>query len=263
MYGFISWDVSPEIIDFGFWALRWYSLMFALGFILSHYVMLDIFKNEGHTQEELDKLTIYMVLATVIGARLGHCLFYEFDYYSQHPLDIVKVWEGGLASHGAGIGILTALFFFAKTTPNVTYIWILDRIAIVVALCGALIRLGNFFNSEIVGTETQLPWGVIFMRNGDDFARHPSQLYESFSCAILFFVLWYCYKKTDFKDMPGRLFGIFLIVCFSLRIVYEFLKENQVEFENGMLLNMGQILSIPMVALGLYCIWQSGKKKLA
>lgn len=254
MYAFITWDVSPDLLDLGFWAIRWYSLLFASGFILSHYVMLDIFKREGHTQEELDKLTLYMVAATVLGARLGHCLFYEPAYYLSHPIEILKVWEGGLASHGATVGILFSLYLFARNTPRVTYLWILDRIVIVVALCGALIRLGNLFNSEIVGKQTDVPWGFIFLRNGDNFARHPAQLYESISCVILFFALWGLYKKTDIGTFRGRLFGIFCTVCFGLRILYEFLKENQVEFENTMSLNMGQILSIPMVLIGIYFI---------
>ena len=130
MYGFVSWDVSPEIINFGFWALRWYSLFFALGFILSHYVMLDIFKKDGRSAEELDKLTLYMILATVLGARLGHCLFYEPEYYLSHPLEILQVWNGGLASHGATVGILFSLYIFSKNTPGVTWLWILDRIVI-------------------------------------------------------------------------------------------------------------------------------------
>ncbi len=254
MYAFVSWDVSPEIINLGFWALRWYSLFFALGFILSHYVMLDIFKKDGHTAEELDKLTLYMISATILGARLGHCLFYEPAYYLAHPIEILKVWEGGLASHGATVGILVALYFFSKNTSGVTYMWILDRIVIVVALCAVLIRLGNLMNSEIVGLQTSMPWGFIFLRNGEDFARHPAQLYESISSAILFFSLWGLYLKTNIKQKTGMLFGIFCTVLFSLRIVYEFLKENQVEFENGMPLNMGQILSIPMVLIGIYCI---------
>ncbi len=259
MYAFISWDVSPDLVDFGFWAIRWYSLLFASGFIISHYVMLDIFKREGHTQEELDKLTIYMVIATVLGARLGHCLFYEPSYYLSHPIEIFKVWEGGLASHGATVGILFALYLFAKNTPGVTYFWILDRIVIVVALCGCLIRLGNLFNSEIVGKETSLPWGFIFVRNGEDFPRHPAQLYEGISCLLLFFVLWGLYKKTDIGKYQGRLFGLFCIVCFGLRFCYEFLKENQVAFEDGLVLNMGQWLSIPMVILGGICIFRSRK----
>lgn len=258
-YAFVTWDVAPEIVDFGFWAIRWYSLLFALSFILSHFVMLDIFKREGHTQEELDKLTIYMVAATVLGARLGHCLFYEPEYYLAHPIEILKVWEGGLASHGATVGILFALYLFAKNTPRVTYTWILDRIVIVVALCGALIRLGNLFNSEIVGKETDLPWGFIFVRNNEDFARHPAQLYESMSCLLLFALLWGLYKKTDIKEYRGRLFGIFCAVCFSLRFLYEFLKEDQVDFEKNMTLNMGQWLSIPLVLLGIYCIMRSKK----
>ena len=261
MYVFVSWDVSPEIINFGFWSLRWYSIFFALGFILSHYVMNDIFKREGRTAEELDKLTLYMIVSTILGARLGHCLFYEPEYYLAHPVEILQVWNGGLASHGATVGILLALYIFSKKTEGISYFWLLDRIVIVVALCGSLIRLGNLMNSEIVGKATTLPWGFIFMRNGEDFARHPAQIYEALSCIVLFFGLWWLYLKTDIKSKQGFLFGLFCTVLFSLRIVYEFLKENQVEFENGMPMNMGQILSIPMVVLGIYCMAKSGKQK--
>jgi prolipoprotein diacylglyceryl transferase len=263
MYAFISWDVSPTIHDFGFWAIRWYSLLFASGFILSSFIMSDIFKREGHSQEELDKLTIYMVVATVLGARLGHCLFYDPTYYLANPLEIFKVWEGGLASHGAAVGILVALFLFTRNTPGVTYLWILDRIVIVVALCGSLIRLGNLFNSEIVGRETNLPWGFIFLRNNDTIPRHPAQVYEAISCFFLFLLLYALYRWTDFKEYKGRLFGLFCVFCFGLRFFYEFLKENQEKFEDNMVLNMGQWLSIPLVAIGIYFIFKSRKEKIA
>lgn len=253
MFLYINWDVGPEIFDLGFWALRWYSLLFASGFILSFYVMGEIFKRDGRTAKELDSLTLYMVVATILGARLGHCLFYEPDYFLNHPLEILMVWNGGLASHGATVGILLALFLFHKKT-KVSYLWILDRIVIVAALCGGLIRLGNLMNSEIVGKPTQLPWGFIFILNGEDFARHPAQLYEAMSCFMIFLILWLLYLKTDIKHKTGMLFGIFCTVLFSLRIFYEALKENQVEFENSMALNMGQILSIPMVLVGIFFI---------
>jgi len=260
MYGFINWDVSPEIYDFGFWALRYYSLCFASGFILSHFVMQDIFKKDGRTAEELDTLTFYMIGATIIGARLGHCLFYEPEYFLQNPLEIFQVWNGGLASHGATVGILLALYFFAKKV-KVPYLWILDRIVIVVSLCAFLIRLGNLMNSEIVGKQTNLPWGFIFVQNGEDFARHPAQLYESISSLILFGILWYLYLKTELKNKTGFIFGLFCTILFSLRFLYEFLKENQVPFEDQMTLNMGQILSIPMILVGIYCIINSLKDK--
>jgi len=262
MYGFITWDVSPEIVNFGFWALRYYSLFFASGFIISHFVMQDIFNKDGRTAEELDTLTLYMIGATIIGARLGHCLFYEPDYFLKHPLEILQVWNGGLASHGATVGILTALYFFSKKA-KVGYLWILDRIVIVVALCGGLIRLGNLMNSEIVGKPTDLPWGFIFVQNGENFARHPSQLYEGITTFMLFGILWFMYLKTNAKHKTGLIFGIFCTVLFSLRIYYEFLKENQVEFENDMVLNMGQILSIPMVLVGIWCIIRSQNTKTA
>lgn len=361
MLSYIIWNGGPDIFTIPLpfldtqLTLRWYGLLFALGFLVSQQILYYIFKKEGKPEKDVDTLTIYMVVATVIGARLGHVLFYEPERYLANPIDILKIWEGGLASHGATIGILFALWLYArKKKPGQNYLQTLDRIVILVALTGALIRFGNFMNSEIIGKPTQSESGVVFARNvseilkrdgrikevsfvqqdslasedgympvkillefeeelgntevdyagfmegrvntimrssyitehisqlgplnynlskdetGKYFAiintyaipRYPAQLYESFSCVLLFVLLLWIWNKHKEKLAEGRLFGIFLIVCFGLRIVYEFLKENQVEFENSLPLNMGQLLSIPLVLLGIFVLIRSYRKEI-
>lgn len=265
---FIVWDVSPEIFQLGPITLRWYGLFFAAGFLVGQYIMQWIFKQENKPQEKLDSLLMYMVVSTVLGARLGHCLFYEPDYYLSHPLDIIKVWEGGLASHGATVGILLGIFIFSRTNKEFTWLYLLDRIVILVALAGCFIRLGNLMNSEIVGKPTDMPWGFVFMRNftpegfPEDFARHPSQLYESIFCLALFGLLIFIYKWKKGNVPSGQFFGLFVVLLFTQRILVEFSKENQVDFENSLPLNMGQILSIPMVLFGFFVLYRSFKKPL-
>ncbi|MCX6148116.1 MAG: prolipoprotein diacylglyceryl transferase [Candidatus Kapabacteria bacterium] len=246
-----EWSISPILLSLGFLQVRWYGLLFALSFILGYQVMLWIFTSEGKSEKDLDSLTFTMILGTVIGARLGHCLFYSPEYYLSHPLDIIKVWEGGLASHGAAFGILIALAFYVRKAKNTSYMWILDRIVIVVALSGFLIRTGNFFNSEIIGKATNVAWAVIFTRV-DMTPRHPAQMYEAISCILIFLFLFFQYRTKKANLRPGSSFGPFLTLVFGLRFVWEMFKENQVAFESGMLLNMGQILSIPLVLAGLY-----------
>jgi prolipoprotein diacylglyceryl transferase len=193
---------------------------------------------------------MYMLIATVVGARLGHVLFYEPASYLAHPLDILKIWQGGLASHGAAIGIIVALYLFSRKTRQ-PFFWVIDRIVIVVALSGFFIRTGNLFNSEIYGNVTDLSWGFIFERAGETLPRHPTQIYEGLTyLALFFFLLWYYYKK-DGKPRPGLLFALFLIVVFGFRLLVEFIKEPQVAFESSMALNMGQLLSIPLVIAGI------------
>jgi prolipoprotein diacylglyceryl transferase len=258
----INWNVNPEIFRIGNFAVRWYGLLFASGFLFGYLIFYKFFKKEGLTVEMLDKLTIYMALGVVIGARLGHCLFYEPDYYLSNPIEILKVWKGGLASHGAAIGILLTLYLFIRKYKK-SYIWILDRIVVVVALGGALIRLGNLMNSEIYGIETKLPWGFVFLRNHEIVPKHPTQIYEALTYFAVFGLLFRIYRKTDGKFRDGTLFGWFLIFVFGMRFLIEFIKEDQVPFEEGMALNMGQWLSIPFVLLGvfiLYLYWRKEKK---
>lgn len=352
----IIWDVSPEVLGT---SLRWYGLLFATGFLLGQIIMKHIFKAEGKPETDVDTLTYYMVIATVVGARLGHCLFYEPEYYLSNPLEILKIWKGGLASHGATVGILAALYFYAKRHPGQSYLWILDRIVIVVALAGAFIRTGNLMNSEILGKPAEVPWAFVFVHDtkeiflesfkeniaeisfvgtgqdsvirnmpvekiqfhitfhpdmmpGNDvnkFAelyfpsqlshieaieahvipidgkqqyttgfdskgrptltiaawgvkRHPAMIYEAISTLLLSIVLYLIWQKNKSALPAGRTFGIFVVVLFTLRFLYEFLKENQVDFEDNMALNMGQILSIPLIVAGLVILVRSYRKPL-
>ncbi|MDF1561030.1 MAG: prolipoprotein diacylglyceryl transferase [Bacteroidales bacterium] len=256
----IPWDVNPEIFRIGNFAVRWYGLLFASGFVIGYYIMKKIFANEGYGDATLDRLTVYAAIGTIVGARLGHCFFYEPAYYLANPVEILKVWHGGLASHGAAIGIPLALWFFVRKEKK-PYIWAIDRVVIVVALAGALIRLGNLMNSEIYGVETTLPWGFVFLRNGETAPKHPTQIYESLAYLITFGVLMWLYWKNLGKQKPGLLFGIFLVMVFGFRFFVEFVKEDQVAFEAGMKLNMGQWLSIPFVLGGIaLLVWAYRKK---
>ncbi|HOO67627.1 MAG TPA: prolipoprotein diacylglyceryl transferase [Bacteroidales bacterium] len=251
----IPWNVDPEIFRIGNFAVRWYGLLFASGFVIGYYIMKKIFKNEGFGDATLDRLTVYVAIGTIVGARLGHCLFYEPAYYLARPLEILKIWHGGLASHGAAIGIPLALWLFARKERK-PFIWAIDRVVIVVALAGVLIRLGNLMNSEIYGVETTLPWGFVFLRNGETAPKHPTQIYEALAYLITFGVLMRIYWKNMGKQKPGLLFGVFLIMVFGFRFFVEYVKEDQVAFEAGMKLNMGQWLSIPLVLIGIaILIW--------
>jgi phosphatidylglycerol---prolipoprotein diacylglyceryl transferase len=256
----VTWNPDPEIFTiFGF-GVRWYGVLFALGFVFGYVIMQRMFKKEGVPIQLLDSLTTYMVVGTLIGARLGHCLFYEPDYYLSNPVKILYVWQGGLASHGAGIGIILSLIIFSivKKRP---FLWVIDRIVIVVALAGCLIRLGNLMNSEIFGHVTNLPWGFLFLNAGNPAEatdpRHPTQIYEALSYLLIFFYLIWFYYRKDGKPAQGYLFGMFLILVFGMRFFIEFLKEPQVPFESTMTLNMGQLLSIPFVLVGIYFVYRS------
>jgi prolipoprotein diacylglyceryl transferase len=257
---YIHWNVKPEIFTIGDWGPRWYGMLFALGFVFGYYIMLKFFKKEGIKQDVLDSLTVYMFLGTLLGARLGHCFFYEPDFYLSHPVEILKVWHGGLASHGGAIGILLSLYFFAKKYKK-PYLWIVDKIVIVTALAGVFIRTGNLMNSEIYGHTTTLPWGFIFERRGETVPKHPTQIYEALSYLIIFIILYLIHEKTNLKKKQGFIFGLFLVLLFSARFFIEFVKENQVAFENNMTLNMGQILSIPFVIVGVLLIFNALKNK--
>lgn len=259
IFGYITWEVSREIAKIGPLSLRWYGLLFALAFVFGFIILTRVYKLEKKPQTDLEQLSIYVILGTVIGARLGHCLFYDPSYYLSNPLEMVKVWEGGLASHGAAIGILIALYLFSKKKKDQSMLWVLDRLVIVVALGGALIRLGNLFNSEIIGMQTDVPWAFIFA-SVDDVPRHPAQLYESIAYFISFGVLYFVYMKQNKYLKQGFIFGLFLILIFGFRFIVEFIKEDQSAFEAGMTLNMGQLLSIPFIIMGLYYISRKPKK---
>jgi phosphatidylglycerol---prolipoprotein diacylglyceryl transferase len=367
MISYIIWNGSPEIFETKAFALRWYGLLFILGFLISQQILYYIHQKENKPEKDVDTLTIYMIVATIIGARLGHVLFYSPEIIWENPLGIFLPFEfnpfrftglRGLASHGGAAGILFALWLYArKNRPGQSYLQVVDRIVILVALTGALIRIGNYFNSEIIGTPTAKPWGVVFVNNFSErldrldregsiesiefrandsipvtkeggvpmnvyvlfrpnttreyadqmldeginimsynesehfdtqsqqptavvsmsnniyagristigIARHPAQLYESISCILLFVVLFMIWSRYKNELPPGRLLGIFLIWCFGLRFLFEFLKEVQVPFENELLasagLNMGQILSIPLILAGIVILVLSYRKK--
>ena len=260
--GFINWNVSPEIFSIGGFSVRWYGVLFASSFFFGYFILLRMFKKEGIPVRVLDELTTWMIVGTIVGARLGHCLFYEPEFYLKNPLKILMVWEGGLASHGAAIGIIVTLYLFARFR-KLPFLWVIDRIVIVVALSGLLIRLGNLMNSEIYGIPTQLPWGFRFLRSSVPAEildpRHPTQLYEGLSYLGIFLYLWWYYYHKNGKPAPGYLFGMFLALIFGVRILIEFVKEPQVGFERNMILNLGQSLSIPFVLIGIALVlWSLG-----
>lgn len=258
----VPWDVNPEIFRIGSFAVRWYGLLFASSFLFGYIIMKKIFDNEGLGIEVLDRLTIYMAVGVIVGARLGHCLFYEPSYYLSNPVEILKIWHGGLASHGAAIGILIALWLFVRKERK-DYTWIIDRIAIVVALSGFFIRMGNLMNSEIYGMETTVPWGFVFLRNGETVPKHPTQIYEGLAYLLIFVLLYSIYWKNKGRHIQGVLISLALILIFTARFFIEFLKEDQVAFEAGMKYNMGQLLSIPFAVAGfvwLYLSLKQGKR---
>lgn len=358
LLNYVVWDPNPAVFA-GFERLRWYSLLFALGFIISQQFMVHFFRKEGHDETLVDKLTIYMVLATIIGARLGHVLFYEPEKYLSNPIDILKVWEGGLASHGAAIAILFALWLYAKRTPGQSYLWVVDRIVIVTAMTGALIRFGNLMNSEIGGKDTGSDFGFVYAWEAEDIlatlrvpiesidaykpedrqaelqnngivplnidlkiekgsysvddlestlrrdikyaltqfnssreylaepiepplnltltdkgdfylatvktfgrTKHPTQIYESLSYFAIFLVLFGIWNKYKERLPEGILLGLFLISVFGMRFIWEYFKAAQVDFEETMALNMGQILSIPLVIAGIILVIRALKNGL-
>jgi phosphatidylglycerol:prolipoprotein diacylglycerol transferase len=348
IFSFILWDITPTIVDILGREVRWYGLFFALGFLIGQQILIRIYKGEGRAEKDVETLTIYMVIATVVGARLGHVLFYQPDYYLENPLEILQIWQGGLASHGATIGILVAIYLYSKKATNQSYFYVLDRLVIVIALAGCFIRLGNLMNSEIIGLPTNSPTAFVFVREAQDglqdifdkqveevkiaksdsnttienfqyqglnilvnfkagvtnkdalvneiidqvqgssyftenimipykagykiegnkatihalgIPRHPSQLYEAISCFIIFILLGVLYMQKRGNIPEGRLFSIFVIMIFGLRFIYEFYKEDQVAFEQGLALNMGQILSIPLIIAGIFILMRSFKKK--
>jgi phosphatidylglycerol:prolipoprotein diacylglycerol transferase len=382
MLNFIIWDVAPQIFTIpefsilgrtiGPLAPVWYGLLFATGFLVGQQIMIKIYKLEGKSEKQVEILTIYIIVATIVGARLGHCFFYEPMEFLADPISILYIWKGGLASHGAGIALIFAVWRYSKKYPSEKFLYVLDRVVIIVALSACFIRFGNFMNSEIIGIPANVPQAVIFanpttsylerlhtiedpdtgekiykfqvkdinvtetgkdtMLNGKYLSgismkmkvksfedknmmeiakseiadailrfnknnsdgenivqsnmpgsyyigdvrqgwtdvtikawgvpRHPAQLYESFSSLILFFILLFVYRRKKADTPQGLLFGIFMVWIFTLRFFYEFLKENQVGFENSMALNMGQILSIPMVLIGVWVLNKALKKRI-
>lgn len=261
----ILWDIDPELVKIGPFSLRYYSVLFAVAFILGFRLMTSMYRREGLDEQNLHPLLVYIIVGTIIGARLGQTLFYEFDYYKSHPLEIILPfrigangfeWTGyqGLASHGGAIGIVVALAFFCRRYKT-TFLPLLDKLVIAIALAGFFVRLGNLFNSEILGKPTTLPWAFIFSRV-DALPRHPSQLYEAIAYLFIFIMLGRFYKNKGQQLQKGFLFGLFLVLVFSARFLIEFTKENQEAFEKALPLNMGQLLSIPFILTGLYFLFR-------
>ena len=266
----IHWNVDPMLFHIGSFGLRWYSLCFLVAFLLGYYIIERMFKREGVKEDYLSSLFLYIFLAILFGARLGHCLFYEPDYFltSEHWVEIFWPFADGhytgfqgLASHGAAIGILVSLWLYWRKYGLNPW-WFLDRLVIVVALGGAFVRLGNLFNSEIYGVETTLPWGFVFEREGETVAKHPTQLYESLSYFIIFGVSYWYYLRKNGRFKTGTIFGWWLVALFGVRLLIEFVKNDQVDFEAGMALNMGQLLSLPFIIGGLTIAWLASKEKL-
>ncbi|MBI4648392.1 MAG: prolipoprotein diacylglyceryl transferase [Bacteroidia bacterium] len=304
---FINWNVDPDIFTIGDRGIRWYGLLLAAGFYLAYLVLSKMLTKEGFSEKKINNFSLYMIIGTILGLRLGHCFFYEPEYYLSNPVKILKVWEGGLASHGGAAGIFIAIALFAWRN-KLSYMGLCDRLAVVIALAGGFVRIGNLMNSEIIGRITSLPWGFKFLRLNEDFdsastacalnlkqsicvnqglpdtplfklanecnidhgqlkylveqwpTRHPSQIYEALFCFILFVFMYLLYNKMKGSIKEGYLAGIFLIVLFTFRFFIEFVKDVQVKFEDSMAINMGQILSLPFIVIGILLVIYAIKK---
>lgn len=269
MVDIITWTADPAIFALGSREVRWYGSAFAVGFWIGYLIVQKMWKQEKLNPEWIDSLLVYTMLGTVFGARLGHCLFYAPDYYLSHPVEILKIWEGGLASHGGTLGIIVAIYFYSKKVSHRSMLWAFDKLVVPTGLVAAMIRLGNLMNHEIYGHPTDLPWGFRFITNLHAWKAgaepifsapcHPTQLYEAACYLLTFFLcLWLYFKKQAWKK-EGFIFGIFMICIFASRFFIEFLKNDQEKFEADMFLNMGQLLSIPFVLAGCYFVWRSIK----
>ena len=234
---------------------------------MGYWIVSKMFRHEGAPEKWLGSLLAYVVVATIVGARLGHVFFYEWDYYSQHPGEILQIWHGGLASHGGTIAIIIALFLWSWIVAKKPASWVFDKITVAIALVGGLIRLGNLFNSEIYGGPTDLPWGFVFVRDGQTIPAHPTQLYEALCYFALFGLLMWMYWKKNAQERPWLITGVFFIGIFLPRFLIEYVKNVQVSSEYAMIeqygMNMGQVLSIPfiLIGVGLVC-WSLTHKKV-
>lgn len=268
MNGILNWNVDPVIFMItDTFPLKYYGALFACGLLLGYYIVRNIYKKEQLPLDNLDSLLVYVIVGTILGARLGHCFFYEPSYFLSHPIEILLpiqkidgvykfVGYQGLASHGGSIGVIIAMILYCRKY-KVKFLWLLDKMAIGVPVTGAFIRFGNFMNSEIYGKPTNGNWGVVFQRD-DMIPRHPTQLYEAFAYLLIFGIVFYMYKSEKIRNSSGLIFGSFLMLMFLARFIIEFFKENQESFENNMLINMGQVLSIPFILIGLALIvWKS------
>jgi len=271
MLNYIHWNIDPEITKIGSIAIRYYSLLFVSGLLVSFYILKTFYKKEQLDLELLDKLFIYMGVGTILGARIGHCVFYEWFYFKNHLLEIIipfqevdgsYIFTGfrGLASHGAGIGIISSVILYAYLNKQ-NFLSVLDKMAIATPLIGAFIRVGNLMNSEIIGKTTQVSWAFVF-EQVDPLPRHPSQLYEAFAYLLIFLIIYLLYRSYGQNKGSGWYAGLFLVLTFIARFLIEFVKENQEAFEQDMHLNMGQWLSIPYILIGVFLIiWSKPKQK--
>ena len=253
IFDFIQWNVSPEIFSIGLIHIRWYTLAFAIGFAFGYLQVKRMFIHENENLEWLESLLWYIFIAMVVGARLGHVFFYSWDYYSQNIIEIFMPWKGGLASHGGTLGIFIALIIWSKKISRRSVFWVIDRVVVPTALVAAMIRFGNLMNSEIYGVQTNMPWGFIFERNQEVVPKHPTQIYEALAYTLVYGICFLLYWKTPkIKFKEGFISGAFFVMIFLSRFLVEFVKEDQEAFEAGMLLNMGQLLSIPFIIAGIW-----------
>lgn len=273
----VVWDVDPILIHFGNGGVRWYGLLWAVGIYICYLVQVKLYANENCPKDWAEKIFVWMALGVIIGARVGHCWFYEWhltnnpiqifgwtinyrNLYIEHPLEMLKIWEGGLSSHGGAFGLMFAAWllnkkhFSKKPEYHTSMVWIFDRLVIGVCITATLIRLGNLMNSEIYGGPTDLPWGFIFVREGQSEPHHPTQIYEMLYCIVAFVVTWLMYWKGKCYKREGLIFGVFLLIVFVTRFALEFIKLDQEEFESHFALNMGQVLSIPFIIWGVWLI---------
>ena len=274
MLMFITWDVNPELFTVFGREIRWYGLLWVIGLIVAVYIVQRIYEKEKLPQKWFDSLFVYMMVGIIVGARLGHCLFYEPAYYLAHPLEILKIWEGGLASHGGVVGIIIAVWLYSKRVTKKSMLWTFDRVIVPTGFTSAFIRLGNLMNHEIYGGPTTEPWGFRFIENINAWRAgapaiytepsHPTQIYEAIIYFIVFFVTMYLYWKTNAKQKQGFILGVAMIMIFLSRFFIEFLKNVQVQSEIVMRENtgliLGQWLSIPFVIWGVWLIWNSMRK---
>lgn len=258
MLSAVVWNADPVLFSFGPFAVRWYGLAFAVGFTVGYSLVARMFRHEGAPEKWLGSLLAYVVVATIIGARLGHVFFYEWDYYSVHPEKILRIWEGGLASHGGTIANILALFLWSWLVSHKPASWVFDKIVIAIALVGGLIRLGNLMNSEIYGGPTDLPWGFVFVRDGQTIPAHPTQIYEALCYFALFALLMWMYWRRNAQERPWLITGIFFLGIFVPRFLIEYVKNVQVASEYAMIeqygMNLGQMLSIPFILIGIALI---------
>jgi len=274
MLAYITWDVNPEIFNLFGREIRWYGLLWAIGLLCAVFIVQKIYQAEKHPQKWFDSLFVYIVVGLIVGARLGHCLFYDPVYYLTHPLDILKVWEGGLASHGGAIGVIIASWLYSRKIHK-SMIWTLDRLIVPAGLTGACIRFGNLMNSEVYGMPTEMPWGFRFVRDrmwsapiemggSGSLPCHPTQIYEALIYLSVFALAMYLFWKTDAKKKTGFIFGVCLALIFIARFFLEFLKNVQEPFEIQMRsaigIDMGQLLSIPFVIWGVWLAYNAVKK---